>query len=88
MPQQRPSVGRVVHYRAHGSPNGQHKPEARAALITEVISDELVGLAVLNPSGMYFDRNVKFDETGKTPGCWFWPPFVPPMPAVKSEVEK
>jgi hypothetical protein len=72
-----PSVGRIVHYQSHGSPNGQHKSEPRAAVVTEVYPDTGVGLCVLNPTGMYFDRNVPFAET-PTPGHWNWPPYVAP----------
>lgn len=75
-----PSVGRMVGYRAYGTPGGEY-PEGvhRAAVITEV--DEpgnprsAVGLCVLNPTGQFFNRHTPYDS-GK-PGCWFWPPFVP-----------
>lgn len=82
--QQIPSVGRIVHYQSHGSPNGQHKSEPRAAIITAVReapngtlveaapTGQVVDLCVLNPTGMYFDRETPFSETPK-PGCWNWP---------------
>lgn len=35
-PAQKPSVGRVVHYRSYGTPQGEYKPECRAAVITAV----------------------------------------------------
>jgi hypothetical protein len=87
--EQKPSVGRVVHYQSHGSPNGQHKSEPRAAIITAVYPDPstapegqafgpaspTVDLCVLNPTGMYFDRATPFSETPK-PGHWNWPPRV------------
>lgn len=56
-----PSVGRVVHYVSHGSPVREDGTQAyvatcRAAMVTEVNVEEpfQVGLAVLNPSGMFF----------------------------------
>ena len=76
---QQPSVGRIVHYQSHGSPNGQHKSEPRAAIITAVgpvIDDKVtVDLCVMNPSGLFFDRGTQFSETPE-PGCWSWPPRV------------
>ncbi len=73
---QKPTVGRSVHYQAHGSPDGTHKPAPRAATITEVISDTEVGLCVMNPTGLFFNRS-HLDES-ETPkgGTWHWPPRV------------
>lgn len=80
MSEQKPSVGRIVHYQSHGSPNGQHKSEPRAAIITAVREDVsgkdpqgCVDLCVLNPTGMYFDRATPHSPEPK-PGCWSWPP--------------
>lgn len=39
----RPSVGRVVHYRSYGTPNGEYAPECRAATITAVGGWRTVG---------------------------------------------
>lgn len=79
MAEQKPSIGRVVHYQAFGTPGGEHPSVPRAAVITEVgdPSDprSAVGLAVLNPTGMFFNRSVPFSEQPK-PGCWSWPPRV------------
>lgn len=36
MTEQRPAVGRVVHYVSHGTPGGEYRRECRAAVITEV----------------------------------------------------
>lgn len=74
-----PSIGRIVHYQAYGSPNGEHKSEPRAAVITQVLTTETgaitteVGLAILNPTGMFFNPIVPYSETPK-PGHWNWPP--------------
>jgi len=72
-PQQKPTVGRIVHYQAHGSPNGQHKSLPRAAIITAVHEDGSTDVCVLNPTGMYFDRGTPFSGEPKA-GHWNWPP--------------
>ena len=72
-----PTVGRIVHYRAHGSPDGTHKAAARAAVVTEVFSDDCVSLCVLNPTGMYFNTSEMLDESAEPRGgTWQWPPRV------------
>lgn len=77
-----PSVGRVVHYVSYGTPGGEYGQECRAAIVTEVAADPPVigsglgpevGLAVLNPTGMFFNRGVAQDENGKAGGTWHWP---------------
>ncbi|MEU5425121.1 hypothetical protein AB0H73_05870 [Streptomyces olivoreticuli] len=75
----KPTIGRVVHYRSHGTPKGEFSPECRAAIITE-IDEQLnsegrirVGLAVLNPEGLYFSRSCPQDETASRGGTWHWP---------------
>jgi hypothetical protein len=70
----KPTIGRIVWYQAHGSPNGQHKSEPRPAIITSVKSDTLLTLAVFNPTGMFFNET-SFDEAGG-PGTWRWPEIV------------
>ncbi len=77
---QKPSIGRIVHYQSYGTPNGEYLPEPRAAVVTELSkaegSDELlVGLCIMNPTGLFFTRGVSYSETPK-PGCWSWPPRV------------
>lgn len=84
-----PSVGGIVHYQAHGSPNGQHKSEARCALITglhwdpgesagtQPLNKDTVDLCVLNPTGLFFNVGCQYDADGG-PGTWRWPPKVSP----------
>jgi len=67
------SVGRIVLYQRHGSPNGQHKPEQSPAIVTKVLDEQTqkCQLFVMNPNGVYFDA-CEFSEELK-PGCWSWP---------------
>lgn len=75
-----PTVGRIVHYTSHGTPGGEYLPEQRAAVVTQVhplatnSTAYAVGLAVLNPTGMFFNEFVQYAET-PTPGCWSWPRY-------------
>lgn len=74
--EQVPSVGRVAHYVSYGTPGGEYVSECRAAIITEVAKATpgiTVGLAVLNPTGMFFNRTVPHDEDAKRGGTWHWP---------------
>lgn len=70
----KPSVGRIVHYRAYGTPGGEYPSVCRAAVVTEVddpeAHDSAVGLAVLNPTGVFFNQHVPH---GDGPGQWHWP---------------
>lgn len=70
-----PTVGRIVHYQSYGTPGGEHLPEPRAAIITEIRGGPAgeVGLCILNPTGQFFNQSVpRADEP--TPGHWNWPP--------------
>lgn len=60
MTDQKPSVGRIVHYVSYGTPGGEYTSQCRAAIVTEVelgvpqsLGGERVGLAVLNPTGIF-----------------------------------
>ena len=76
-PEQVPSVGRVVHYWSYGTPGGEYRSEARAAVVTQVVGEDgVVGLAVLNPMGLFFNPAVPYSAEPKA-GSWSWPPFVP-----------
>lgn len=72
---QKPSVGRVVHYQSYGTPGGEHLPEPRAAIVTSISAEGHISLAVLSPTGMFFNPSVLFSEEPK-PGHWNWPPRV------------
>lgn len=71
--QQKPTIGRIVHYQSYGTPGGEYLPAPRAAVVTEVGEDGVVGLCVLNPTGQFFTQGVRFAAT-PTPGHWNWPP--------------
>jgi hypothetical protein len=81
-----PTLGRVVHYRAHGSLDGRYPPTCRTAHVTEVPAllpeqpnegppgyVKSVRLAVLNPSGLFFgERPHHHDPTATKAGSWHW----------------
>ncbi len=70
----KPSIGRIVHYRAHGSPDGTHKPAPRAAVVSAVHSETDVGLVVLNPTGLFFNEHCLYDGSAEPRGgTWCWP---------------
>lgn len=68
-----PELGRMVHYKARGSADGTFPPICRAAIITTMRPDNgsAVGLAVLNPTGIFFDAAIFYDED-QAPGTWHW----------------
>lgn len=75
--EQKPSVGRIVHYVAYGTPGGEFPAGAcRAATVTEVSPDtvvQAVGVCVMNPTGLFFNREIPHDEVKKLGGTWHWP---------------
>ncbi len=93
--QQKPTVGDRVHYVSHGTPVREDGTQAyaakcRAAIVTAVRDGEpvpehgvpYVDLCVLNPTGMFFNQECRFDEwdgttalEGAQPqgGSWHWP---------------
>jgi hypothetical protein len=73
-----------VHYVSHGSPDGRYRSVCRAALVTEVtgpgalveggaLVQGLVSVAVLNPSGLFFDQGLEQSEDEHVGGTWHWP---------------
>jgi hypothetical protein len=81
----KPSVGRIVHYVSFGTPGGEYTSQCRAAVITDVEpsegngsladmnGEERVSLAVLNPSGSFFNQGCRHSEGAKSGGTWHWP---------------
>ena len=63
---QQPAVARIVHYVSYGTPGGEYQSKCRAAVITALPEvappGDCVSLAVLNPTGMFFNEYVRHDE--------------------------
>lgn len=75
---QKPSVGRIVHYVSYGTPGGEYASQCRAAIVTAAHGPFLADLAVLNPEGMFFNREVTHGEqtcsnVEYAGGTWHWP---------------
>lgn len=75
-----PAVGRIVHYVSYGTPGGEYRSVCRAAIITEVgglteEGEQLVSLAVLNPTGTFFNQDVVqgVPMPAGNGGTWHWP---------------
>jgi hypothetical protein len=71
-----PTVGRIVHYVAYGTPGGEYKPEHRAAIVTycDDPAGQIVSLCVLNPTGVFFNTDVQMDgRPSPVGGSWHWP---------------
>jgi hypothetical protein len=75
-----PSISRDVHYVARGSADGKFPKTCRAAKVTEVLGgpDQLVGLMVMNPTGIFFhslaDGGCAYDGSDDPEGgTWHWP---------------
>jgi hypothetical protein len=73
----KPSVGQVVHYVSYGTPGGEYLSKCRAAIITEVrrypAGEPIASLAVLNPTGMFFNEDLPQNEDEQLGGTWHWP---------------
>lgn len=73
MPQQVPSIGRVVHY---VSTSGAHVP---ADICGAFEGSDSVNLFVKDSTTRQasFVYSVPFDPSGAAPGSWHWPEYVP-----------
>jgi len=62
--EQRPSIGRTVHYQRYGTPLGEHKPEPSPAVITKILDSDTFTcqLFVMNPNGLYFNETPFSEE--------------------------
>lgn len=62
-----PAVCRMVHYVSYGTPGGEYQSACRAAVITEMPAVDRhavygISLCVLNPTGLFFNEEVHYDE--------------------------
>lgn len=73
MPDHKPTVGRIVHYVSYGTPKGEFTSQCRAAIVAGVNEDGALDLAILNPTGMFFNQSVMGDHTENQGGTWHWP---------------
>lgn len=78
----KPTVGRIVYYKARGSADGVFPKVDRAAIVTDVIERKKtqdnsvlgydVRLCVMNPEGLFFTAWLTQGQEG---GQWDWMPF-------------
>lgn len=73
MAEQKPSVGRIVHYTNLGDKDGKYPAETQAALITAVHPDNTVSLKIFYRTGIFDMDPVPFSDTPRR-GHWNWPP--------------
>lgn len=85
MNEQKPTVGRIVHFAPPQECVGPASLTLYPAIITQVNRGskgvpgdesadvaETVELATFGPNSLYFQHGVQFSSEPK-PGCWFWP---------------
>jgi hypothetical protein len=87
--EQKPSIGRIVHYVSYGTPGGEYTSQCRAAIVAAV------PVGALPPAGEHgrsewssdavvldlcvlnptglFFNRCPQDETAKAGGSWHWP---------------
>jgi hypothetical protein len=80
--EQRLSAGQIVHYVSHGTPPRPDGSQAflsvcRAAIVTEVGENDVIGLCAVNPTGLFFhslkDGGAAHEEDEHPGGSWHWP---------------
>lgn len=71
----KPTIGRIVHFRADGALPGDTSA-VRPAVVTRVWSDRCVNLEVFGePADTAARFPTSVEEGGpETPRSWFWPP--------------
>lgn len=69
-------IGSIVHYQAFGTPGGEYPSVPRAAIVTQLggtgENPFVVGLCILNPTGMFFNTSVPYSEIPLA-GHWSFP---------------
>lgn len=75
--EQKPSIGRVVHYTNLGDRDGKYPPQVQAALITGVNDDGTVSLHVFYKTGQFDMPAAAFTDAPAgsegARGKWGWP---------------
>lgn len=74
MKDQKPSVGRIVHYTMLGRTT--QELIACAAIVTQVVEGDCVSLTIFAPSTILHRDDVEYSEVAGTPearGKWSWP---------------
>lgn len=74
--EQKPSIGRMVHYRGPGTANGQFEPTTYPAVITAVHPENRCDLFVMTKVGMMNLQNISHSESPEEASRWSWPPRV------------
>jgi hypothetical protein len=73
---QKPTIGRIVHYRAASAEQRFNGAEVYPAIITQVFGGDAANLLCMPPFAPPFhEGSVPMNETN--PRSWFWPPREP-----------